>query len=115
MWKTARRKKDFSLQPFTLVWYRSGVVQKDAIGGRFFMIEMQPGSIERLLEFARLPNDFYVRNSRLVWLGYRLHHECKNWKVCSDSVAEGVVLEMLAHAVRQQKRSKNSNPAGYGE
>ncbi len=95
--------------PMTISWHRPEMTHKDEIGrkgGRFFMIEMHPASIEKSKQFASLPEDFYARNSSLVWLGCRLYHEFKNWQFCSDLVAEGITLEMLAHSVRKQ---------GFGE
>lgn len=105
--------KDVSLQPMTVSWHRPGITHKDEIGnngGRFFMIEMQSSSIDRLKEFADLPDDFYSRNSPLVWLGFRLYSEFKNWQFCSDLIAEGIVLEMLAHSVRKQGFSEKQQP-----
>jgi AraC family transcriptional regulator len=106
--------RDISLQPMTISWHRPGIIHKDEIGhqgGRFFMIEMQPSSIEKLKEFAGLPDDFYARHDPLVWLGYRLYHEFKNWQFCSELVAEGITLEMLAHSVRKPRINEKQPPA----
>jgi AraC family transcriptional regulator len=101
--------KDVSLQPMTISWHRPGITHKDEIGnngGRFFMIEMQPHLIERLKDFAKIPDDFYIRNNSLVWLGCRLYHEFRNWQFCSELITEGIILEMLAHSVRKQNSEK---------
>lgn len=105
--------KDVSLQPMTISWHRPGIIHKDEIGnngGRFFMMEMQPRVIERLKEFSKIPDDFYVRNSSLVWLGYKLYQEFRNWQFCSDLVAEGIVLEMLANSVRKHNPFEKQKP-----
>jgi AraC family transcriptional regulator len=96
--------KSVASRPMTISWHRPGIIHKDEIGkkgGRFFMIEMHPRSIEQMRQFARLPEDFYARQSPLVWLGCRLFHEFKNWQLCSDLVAEGISLEMLAYSARK--------------
>ena len=106
--------KDVSSSPMTISWHRPGIIHKDEIGvkgGRFFMVELHPASIEQLRQFARLPEDFYVRNSPLVWLACRLYHEFKNWQFCSDLVAEGITLEMLAFSARKQGAAEKQPPS----
>ena len=78
------------------------------------MIELHPRAVEQMKQFARLPEDFYARHSPLVWLGCRLYHEFKNWQLCSDLVAEGISLEMLAFAARQSVASEKQPPAWLG-
>ena len=105
--------KSVASRPMTISWHRPGIIHKDEIGaqgGRFFMIEMHPRAIEQMKQFARLPADFYARHSPLVWLGCRLYHEFKNWQLCSELVAEGISLEMLAFAARQQLSSEKQPP-----
>ena len=105
--------KSVASRPMTISWHRPGIVHKDEIGaagGRFFMIEMHPRAVEQLKQFARLPADFYARGSPLVWLGCRLYHEFKNWQFCSDLVAEGISLEMLAFAARKQLSAEKQPP-----
>ncbi len=105
--------KSIESSPMTISWHRPGITHKDEIGrngGRFFMIEMHSDSIERMKQFSRLPEDFYVKNSPLVWLGFRLYHEFKNWQVCSELVAEGITLEMLAHSARKELFVKQLPP-----
>lgn len=106
--------KSTSLSPMTISWHRPGITHKDEIGasgGRFFMIELQPRSIESMRRFSKLPDDFYARNSQLVWLGCRLYHEFKNWQICSDLVAEGISLEMLGFTARKQLTRDKQPPA----
>lgn len=106
--------KSISLSPMTISWHRPGITHKDEIGktgGRFFMIEIQPRSIEQMKQFAKLPEDFYIKNSPLVWLGCRLYHEFKNWQFCSDLVAEGISLEMLGFTARKQLTQDKQPPA----
>ena len=105
--------KTFESSPMTLSWHRPGMTHKDEIGtkgGRFFMVEMHPHSVEQIKQFAKLPEDFYARNNPLVWLGCRLFHEFKNWQICSDLVAEGIALEMLAYSVRKQFSPEKQPP-----
>lgn len=105
---------DVSLRPMTISWHRPGIIHKDEIGtngGRFFMIELQPRSVEQMKQFTALPEDFYVRNHSLVWLACRLYHEFKNWQLCSDLVAEGISLEMLAYSARKQISPEKQPPA----
>ncbi len=105
--------KNVESSPMTISWHRPGMIHKDEIGqkgGRFFMMEMHPHSIEQVKQFAKLPEDFYIKNSPLVWLGCRLYHEFKNWQICSDLVAEGIILEMLAHSVRKQISTEKQPP-----
>jgi AraC family transcriptional regulator len=105
--------KTVESSPMTISWHRPGMTHKDEIGlngGRFFMMEMNPHSIERLKEFAKLPDDFYVKNSPIVWLGCRLYHEFKNWQFCSELVAEGIILEMLAHSLRKSRSFEKQPP-----
>ncbi len=99
--------------PMTISWHRPETTHKDEIGrqgGRFFMMEMHPNSIEQLKQFTTLPEDFYAKNSPIVWLGLRLYHEFKNWQICSDFVAEGIMLEMLAHSVRKTMTTEKQPP-----
>lgn len=106
--------KDVVSRPMTISWHRPGITHKDEIGargGRFFMIEMHPHVIGQIRQFAKLPEDFYARRSSLVWLGCRLYHEFKNWQVCSELVAEGISLEMLAYSVRKQVSAEKRPPA----
>jgi AraC family transcriptional regulator len=107
--------KSVASRPMTISWHRPGITHKDEIGasgGRFFMIEMHPRAVEQMKQFARrLPEDFYARQSPLVWLGCRLYHEFKNWQLCSDLVAEGISLEMLAYAVRKEVSNEKQPPA----
>lgn len=96
--------KSISPSPMTVFWHRPGIVHKDEIGpqgGRFFMIEIQPGSIRQLEQITKLPEDFHIKNDSLVWLACRLYHEFKKWQICSDLVAEGITLEMLGHLARK--------------
>jgi AraC family transcriptional regulator len=96
--------KSVASRPMTISWHRPGIIHKDEIGvkgGRFFMIELPPRAIEQMRQFGKLPEDFYARHSPLVWLACRLYHEFKNWQLCSDLVAEGISLEMLAYSARK--------------
>lgn len=97
-------RKSFSYRPLTVWWHPSGVFHKDAVGregGRFFTVEIEPKGLENLAQVAKIPGDFFEKNTSLVWLACRLFHEFKNWQSCSELVAEGITLEMLAHSARK--------------
>jgi AraC family transcriptional regulator len=106
--------KSVASRPMTISWHRPGITHKDEIGttgGRFFMIELHPRAVEQMRQFSKLPEDFYARHSPLVWLGCRLYHEFKNWQFCSDLIAEGISLEMLAFAARKELSAEKQPPA----
>lgn len=92
-------------KPMSLLWRREGILHKEdrigASGAHFFTVEVQPKQLTDLSHIARIPEDFCEQNSMLVQLGCRLYHEFKNWQVCSELVAEGIILEMLALSVRK--------------
>jgi len=105
--------KNIESSPMTISWHRPGIIHKDEIGqygGRFFIIELHPRAVEQMRQFSKLPEDFYIKNSPLVWLGCRLYHEFKNWQFCSDLVAEGISLEMLAFSARKQLSAEKQPP-----
>lgn len=107
-------RKSFSYRPMTIWWHPSGVFHKDEVGctgGRFFTVEIQPKSLENLRHLAKIPDDFFEKNTSLVWLACRLFHEFKNWQVCSELVAEGITLEMLAHSARKSVTHEKQEPA----
>jgi AraC family transcriptional regulator len=106
--------KNVESSPMTISWHRPGMTHRDEIGregGRFFMIEMHPHFIERFQQFSNLPEDFYVKNHALVWLGCRLYREFKNWQFCSDLIVDGITLEMLAHSLRNKNPKEKQKPA----
>lgn len=92
-------------KPMSIIWRREGVLHKEdrigASGAHFFTVEVPPKHLTNLGQIASIPEDFCERNSTLVQLTCRLYHEFKNWQVCSELVAEGIILEMLAFAVRK--------------
>jgi AraC family transcriptional regulator len=95
--------KSVQSAPMTISWHRPNMTHMDEIGpggGRFFMIEIEPCAISRFEQFAKLPNDFYVRNHPLVSLAGRLYREFRIWDIGSDLITEGMTLEMLAHLAR---------------
>jgi AraC family transcriptional regulator len=107
-------RKKFSYRPLTVWWHPSDIFHEDEIGmrgGRFFTVEIQPRGMENLRRFAKTPEMFFEKHSALVWLACRLYHEFKNWQVCSELVAEGITLEMLAHAARKTNPIEKSPPA----
>ncbi len=101
-------------QPMSILWHRAGISHNDAIekdGGRFFTVEIQSKGLENLSRFAKIPEDFFEKNTSLVRLGCRLYHEFKNWQICSELIAEGLTLEMLAHSARNQISVEKQPPS----
>lgn len=106
-------RKSFSYRPMTISWHPSDISHKDEIGktgGRFFSIEIQPKGLEILKQYTQIPEDFYEHSTSLVWLACRLYHEFKNWQTCSELVAEGLTLEMLAHSARKNIEKEKHLP-----
>ena len=60
--------------------------------------------------FSKVPEMFFEKNTPLVWLVCRLFHEFKNWQICSELVAEGITLEMLAHSARKDILTEKQPP-----
>lgn len=107
-------RKNLSYNPLTICWHRPGITHKDAIGqngARCFMVEVNSASLERLREITREPEDFVAQNNSLVWLALRLYQEFKDWHAYSPLTTEGIVLEMLAEAARENKAQEKRPPA----
>jgi len=105
--------KSAFLSPMTISWHRPGMTHKDEIGsggGRFFMIEIDPDAIQRLIQYVPLPSDFYVRRHPLVSLAGRLYSEFTHWDTGSELIAEGLTLEMLAHLARNGSAKEKLAP-----
>jgi AraC family transcriptional regulator len=98
--------KTYLHQPLSVLWRRDGILHKadriGAGGAHFLSIEIQPKTLENLSQFAKVPEDFCGRDISLVQLACRLYQELKNWQICSELVAEGITLEMLALSARKQ-------------
>ncbi|MEZ5429004.1 MAG: AraC family transcriptional regulator [Pyrinomonadaceae bacterium] len=106
-------RKSFTYRPMTVWWHRSGIRHKDAIGqkgGRFFTVELRHKCLSLLNQYAETPEDFHEKSTQIVWLACRLYHEFKNWQTCSELIAEGITLEMLAHSIRKQNRNEPAPP-----
>ncbi|MEZ5345518.1 MAG: AraC family transcriptional regulator [Pyrinomonadaceae bacterium] len=106
-------RKNFSYRPMTVLWHPSDVSHKDEIGskgGRFFSVEIQKAGLDTLKTYAKIPEDFYEERSSLVWLACRLYREFKEWQTCSELVAEGITLEMLAHSARNEILKEKKPP-----
>ena len=106
-------RKSFSYRPMTIWWHPSDIAHKDEVGktgGLFFCIEIQSNGLETLKEYTKIPQDFHEKSTSLVWLACRLYHEFKNWQTCSELVAEGLTLEMLAHSARKNIEKEKHPP-----
>jgi AraC family transcriptional regulator len=97
--------KTYFHKPMSLLWRREEVLHKEdrigAAGAHFFTIEVQPDQLVDLSQLGPIPGDFCEQNSTLVQQVYRLYHEFKYWQVCSELIAEGIILEMLALSWRR--------------
>lgn len=106
-------RKNFSYKPFTILWHPSGISHQDEIGsrgGRFFSVEITKSGLDSLKEFSKVPEDFHERGSSLVWLSCRLYHEFRNWEESSGLIAEGITLEMLGQASRNDAAPRKGPP-----
>ena len=106
--------KTYLHSPMSILWHRAGISHTDQIGndgGCFFTIEIRPEYLTNLVQYADVPEDFIERNSSLIWQAKRLYREFKNWEKGSDLLAEGIILEMLAYAVKKQGCSEKAQPA----
>lgn len=107
------RSKTISYRPLTICWHPPDLTHRDEIGregGKFFTIEVQHAWLERLREFARVPDALHdVRGGELVWLALRLYREHNEAQLAAPLMIEGLLLEMLAIASRlplpQEKRA----------
>ena len=98
-------RKSFSYRPMTIWWHRPGVLHKDEVGtggAHFFNIEIKLQYLQGLQQIMKLPEDFYVQSSPLIWSACRLYREFKNWQIGSELIAEGIMLEMLGFATQRE-------------
>lgn len=97
--------KTYVHEPRSILWRREGVLHNEdrigASGAHFFTVEIQPKHLATLNQIADIPDDFSEQNSELSRLICRLYQEFKNWQICSDLIAEGIILEMLGQSVRK--------------
>ncbi len=108
------RTRTIHYDPMTITWHPPGISHRDEIGqkgGKFFTVEVQNSWLDRLREFATVPESLYDANGgELVWLAMRLYREHREAQLASPLVIEGVMLEMLAIAMRQQMPSEKRPP-----
>ena len=108
------RTRTIHYEPMTITWHPPGISHRDEIGqkgGKFFTVEVQNSWLDRLREFAAVPESLYDEHGgELVWLAMRLYREHKEAQVASPLVIEGVMLEMLAIATRQQLPNEKLPP-----
>jgi AraC family transcriptional regulator len=97
----------------SILWHRAGISHADQIGkdgACFFTIEVRPEYLTNLAQYAAIPADFIERNDPLIWQAKRLYREFRNWEAGSNLLAEGIILEMLAYAVKKQVLHEESPP-----
>lgn len=108
------RTRTIEYAPMTITWHPPGISHRDEIGqkgGKFFTVEVQNSWLDRLREFAAVPESLYDSNGgELVWLAMRLYREHREAQLASPLVIEGLMLEMLAIATRQQMPNEKRPP-----
>ncbi len=100
-------------EPMSVLWHRSGISHKDRIGAsgaRCFTVEIEHRGIESLAQYSTVPIDFVECGTPIVWLAARLFREFKDWRNCSELVAEGLTLEMLGCAARRNSAEERHPP-----
>lgn len=114
-YKEFYRTRTINYDPMTITWHPPGISHRDEIGqkgGKFFTVEVQNSWLDRLREFAAVPESLYdCSGGELVWLAMRLYREHHEAQLASPLVIEGVMLEMLAIATRQQMPNEKRPPA----
>ncbi|HEX8999462.1 MAG TPA: AraC family transcriptional regulator [Blastocatellia bacterium] len=109
------RTRTIHYRPMTIVWHPPDLTHLDEIGcegGKFFTVEVQPDWLDRLREFAAVPDILFdVHGGDLVWLALRMYREHKEARGCSPLVLEGLLLEMLALATRVRLPNEKTPPA----
>ncbi|MBS1789050.1 MAG: helix-turn-helix transcriptional regulator [Acidobacteria bacterium] len=108
------RTRTIDYEPMTITWHPPGISHRDEIGqegGTFFTVEVQSSWLDRLREFAAVPESLYdATGGELTWLAMRLYREHKEAQLASPLVIEGVMLEMLAIATRQRMPNEKRPP-----
>lgn len=108
------RTRTIDYEPMTITWHPPGIFHRDEIGqkgGKFFTVEVQTSWLDRLREFAAVPESLFDANGgELTWLAMRLYREHREAQLASPLVIEGVMLEMLAIATRQRLPNEKRPP-----
>jgi AraC family transcriptional regulator len=102
--------KIYRYSPQSILWHGAGISHTDEIGedgGCFFTIEIKSEYLANLNQFGKQLEDFFERDSMLVWHAKRLYQEFKNWQVGSEQMVEGIALEMLGYSLRKQIEEKH--------
>ncbi|REJ78586.1 MAG: AraC family transcriptional regulator [Acidobacteria bacterium] len=100
-------------QPKTIIWRPKGISHADEVRDpdrRFFSIYVRDKCLNEFSQFAKIPAEFSERNSFLVFLAIRIQKEFRNWEECSTPIAEGLVLELLGHASKEQSKIEKHCP-----
>lgn len=98
----------------TLLFNPAGTTHRDRFqtrGGRFLAVSIGPERLRRVQDQAGLA-DHAVGFSRgtIPWLASRLYEELRAMDGLSPLVMEGIALELLGHAARQQMRPGRRPP-----
>ena len=97
-------RNTIACEPFSLVFRPAGEVHSDHFSDvrvRCFIVEFGNGWLNRVQKYAAGldgPNTF--RQTSLVWLALKLRKEIKRADVVTPLVVEGLMLEMMAEALR---------------
>ena len=99
--------------PFTVVFHPPGFTHSDEIvsqGASFFTVQLGEAYLRRLREYAPVPREPVSdrHGGELSWLASRLYLAWRSADPCAALSMEGLTLEMLAGAARQNRAEKQS-------
>lgn len=89
--------------PNTVLWRPPEISHSDAMSrsnNRSFSVYVKDELLDRHSDDVSIPNEFSEQNTYLVFLVNRLRNEFRDWANGSNLIAEGLVLEMLGYAAR---------------
>lgn len=108
-------RRSVSYGPLTVAFHPPGETHKVEMsrdGGYIFNVEIQHVLLDRLREYAPLPNTLSdLHGGEMAWLSARLFREYRMMKPYSPLAIEGLVLEMLAAAARGAHADEKKAPA----
>jgi AraC family transcriptional regulator len=79
-------------------------------GFRYLIAELTDGWLGRIRDYGDLPSQpGCFHNSDISWLSMRLFQECKLGQLASPLAIEGLMLEITAGFIREQRADRDSN------
>lgn len=107
-------RQSVALKPFTVIYHPPELIHEDEItpgGMRLFCIEVKGERLDRLREYAAVPNSSTdLHGGELSWLAARLYREYRTFGCRSALVIEGLSLEMLGLVVRRREVRERRAP-----